>query len=567
MTFAIDDTLLLTASFLLLGLGVIALLSKPRRRSDVLFFAFVIALLGWNIGNFLIDFTDAIAGLPLFAGRVTAIAMSWAPWLFLLFIVSFGRDNERLSKVLVISGSLAAAVFTFLGFTPLIVEDVDTSVFPAAIVRGSLYNVLILHIVVFVVLSIAKLVRRYWYSHGREKIQLLYFVIGIGVMAFIALTTNVFLVQIFGDTRFVRFGPIAPIVLVLAVFYAITYHHLMNIRVIAAQLFVGALWVFTFVQTLTAPFGSNEQIVNGTLFIFVIIVGALLLRSVMKEVRQREHIEKLAEDLRAANNRLAEMDKIKSEFLNIASHQLYTPMTAIRGYVSMMSEGEYGKIPKKQQPIIDILMQASDKLITLIRDLLDVSRIEEGRLQLSLESLDLVNMAKELVTELQPNIQKKGLKLTLHKPKTTIPHVVADAQRIRQVLLNIIDNAVKYTEKGSIHVRVARDGDDLVFSVEDTGMGMTQKEVDVLFTKFTRVGGKNKYRTEGSGLGLYVARQIVQEHNGDIWVESSGMGKGSTFFVKLPVESSPESLEAGENVMIEIQKAGEAHDKEDPVRK
>lgn len=269
---------------------------------------------------------------------------------------------------------------------------------------------------------------------------------------------------------------------------------------------------------------------------------------------QRE-VTRATGELRVANEQLSQLDKAKSEFLSIASHQLYTPLTALKGYLSMVQEGDYGRISTKQRPVMDILRQSSDRLIDLIKNLLDVSRIESGRLELSLESIDLATLARDLVKELIPNAERKKLALVFHDPAGALPHVVADTQRLRQVLLNTVDNAIKYTDQGAVTVRVVQDKDTLVYSVQDTGKGIARDEIDRLFTKFTRVGGAHRYNTEGTGLGLYVARQIVREHHGDIWVESPGVSKGSTFFMRLPIEGSPESLKAGTKVAVGIKAA------------
>jgi len=263
-----------------------------------------------------------------------------------------------------------------------------------------------------------------------------------------------------------------------------------------------------------------------------------------------EDLQKTTVELREANERLAQLDMAKSEFLSIASHQLYTPLTAIKGYLSMVEEGDYGRVNKKMQPVMGILYQSSERLIGLIKNLLDVSRIESGRLELSLESVDLAKMAKEIVTELMPNAQKKSLALNFLCAEDELPHVVADAQRIRQVVLNVVDNAIKYTNNGKIDVRLVKENDSLIFSVQDTGKGVTAEDIGRLFVKFTRVGGAEKYHTDGSGLGLYVARKIVREHHGDIWVDSPGLSRGSTFFVRLPVEGSKEALTVGTSVVV-----------------
>ncbi len=274
----------------------------------------------------------------------------------------------------------------------------------------------------------------------------------------------------------------------------------------------------------------------------------------------QEEVERATHDLAIANKQLKDLDRAKSEFLSIASHQLYTPLTALRGYLSMIQEGDFGNIPVQQQPIISILEQSSARLITLIRNLLDISRIESGRLELNLETVDLGKLAADLVRELLPNAQDKNLALALRQPEGRIPSVIADRERLRQVVLNFIDNALKYTDTGRIDVTVQQDGDDVVCSVTDTGRGMTAKEIQQIFTKFTRVGEDARTRPEGTGLGLYFAKQIAREHHGDATADSPGHGKGATFSLRLPAAGTPHSLKLGEKTTVEI-KAAESKEK------
>lgn len=275
-------------------------------------------------------------------------------------------------------------------------------------------------------------------------------------------------------------------------------------------------------------------------------------------------VKKATKELQVANIQLRDLDKAKSEFLSIASHQLYTPLTALRGYISMLMEGDFGKVNEQQKPILEILEKSSNRLIELIKNLLDISRIESGRLELNLQSVDLVELARELVQDLMPNAMSKNLKMKFNEPKKKLPHAVVDEQRLRQVMLNFIDNAIKYTSKGSVNVYVEQKGDELVFSVVDTGKGITHEEIAKLFNKFSRVGGSARFNTEGTGLGLYVAKQIVKEHRGDLYVESPGENQGSTFIMRLPMEGTDRSLHVGEQASVVIKAAeatGESYEK------
>ncbi len=286
------------------------------------------------------------------------------------------------------------------------------------------------------------------------------------------------------------------------------------------------------------------------------IVGLISLA--LFKARLYEDLQATSAKLAAANAKLVDLDKAKSEFLSIASHQLYTPLTALRGYISMLTEGDYGNIPEEQKPILDILDKSAIRLIELIKNLLDISRIESGRLELNLESVDLVEMAKELVADLLPNAMAKKLKLEFHPPEKPVAHVVVDMQRIRQVMLNFIDNAIKYTPQGNVDVYIVQEGDIVRFSVSDTGKGLATNDIDQLFHKFVRVGGAARFHTEGTGLGLYVAKQIVTEHHGIVRADSPGLNKGSTFIMELPVEGSEKSLKVGEKASVVI-KAADAH--------
>lgn len=285
------------------------------------------------------------------------------------------------------------------------------------------------------------------------------------------------------------------------------------------------------------------------------IVGLISLA--LYKAKIYEDLQKTSAELVIANQQLKDLDKAKSEFLSIASHQLYTPLTALRGYISMIMEGDYGPVSEEQKPVLDILNKSTLRLIELIKDLLDISRIESGRLELHLESIDIVEIAKGLVADLLPNAIAKKLQLTFHDPTEQIPHVVVDSQRIRQVMLNFIDNAIKYTTEGNVDVFVTHSGEKVIFSVQDTGRGLKPNEVDSLFKKFSRVGGAARFNTEGTGLGLYVAKQIVHEHHGEVMVKSPGENKGSTFSMELFAEGAANSLKVGEAASVVI-KAAEA---------
>jgi len=238
------------------------------------------------------------------------------------------------------------------------------------------------------------------------------------------------------------------------------------------------------------------------------------------------------EALQAANEKLKSLDKLKTEFLSLAAHQLRSPLTAIRGYTSMLLEGSFGAVDEKQKEAINRVFESSTHLSKVVEDLLNVSKIEAGGMKYEMAVFDLEKPVHDLATDLSITAQKKGLALSFTTDGKSPYTINGDMEKLRQVVLNIIDNAIKYTEKGSIAVRLSKDAGMVRMSVTDTGMGISAEEKQKLFQKFSR-GEGGKTNTGGSGLGLYLAKQISEAHGGHIAIDSPGVGLGSTFTIEL----------------------------------
>ena len=256
----------------------------------------------------------------------------------------------------------------------------------------------------------------------------------------------------------------------------------------------------------------------------------------------KKEVEVATADLVAANEQLKKLDTAKSEFISIASHQLRTPLTAIKGYISMMLEGDFGQLTKSEAESLQKVFESNERLIRLVENLLNISRIESGRLQFDYTDVQLDDMVASVIDELSGHAKKKGLKLEFKKPSSPLPKIHIDDEKIRQVVMNMIDNAIKYTKQGSVTVSLEQTfagnpepKPELLFSVSDSGMGIRKEDLPNLFQKFSRGTGTSLVHTEGTGLGLYVARQMIEAHKGEIWAESKGEGLGSKFCFKIPV--------------------------------
>lgn len=245
----------------------------------------------------------------------------------------------------------------------------------------------------------------------------------------------------------------------------------------------------------------------------------------------------LYERLKIANENLKALDAARSEFITIASHQLRTPPATIKWYLSAILAGDYGKIKKEAREIIEKTNRTNNSLISLIDDMLNVSRIERGKMEFLFEKTDLLPLAKITYEQLLPQSIEKNLKLSFKAQKKTLPKIMADKEKIRQVMNNLIDNAIKYTKQGGIAVKLWQEGSNINFSVTDTGKGITLEEQGAIFQKFNR-GKESSKQSAGLGLGLYVAKIVIEQHHGKIWAESKGPGQGSIFSFSLPIHST-----------------------------
>lgn len=244
-------------------------------------------------------------------------------------------------------------------------------------------------------------------------------------------------------------------------------------------------------------------------------------------------LQETTDKLKKANETLQELNKLKDEFVSLASHELRTPMTAIKGSLSTVLEGYAGEVPKEAKEFLTASYNENDRLIRLVNNLLNISRIESGRFSFSFEKVNLDELISEVVNNLEIAAREKNLFLR-YQGNNSLPHVFVDSDKIKEVLINLIGNATKYTHEGGVLVKTEfRDG-KVIVSVSDTGHGISKEDQEILFQKFSRVQKEYSKQAGGTGLGLYICKKIIEGHQGEIWLQSE-VGKGSTFFFSVPV--------------------------------
>lgn len=232
--------------------------------------------------------------------------------------------------------------------------------------------------------------------------------------------------------------------------------------------------------------------------------------------------------------KIKEVDQMKDEFISMASHELRTPLSSIKGYVSLVLEGTFGKIanPEMEKSLVRV-MASTKRLEELVEDLLNVSRIEQGRLDIDLSNVSVEPIIDEINGQLKISADEKNLSLIYLRPDEELPMIECDPDRLKQVLVNLVGNSIKYTEKGSITVSTEMNKDNkLEIKIKDTGIGMSAEEQKHLFEKFYRIKNDETEKIIGTGLGLWITKQIVELMNGKIYVESM-KGAGTQFTVIL----------------------------------
>jgi PAS domain S-box-containing protein len=248
---------------------------------------------------------------------------------------------------------------------------------------------------------------------------------------------------------------------------------------------------------------------------------------------------RLAKDIsekKRFERRLKELDRMKSDFVSNVSHELRTPLTAIKGSADNMLDGLTGSLNEKQVRYLSRIKSNTDRLSRLINDLLDLSRIEAGRVEVRPTTLPLTALAEEVAEHMKALAAEKHIRIEVPSPEPSVT-VWADRDKVTQVLMNLIGNAVKFTpEYGKVTVVLAKNGNDYIqISVADTGSGILPEEKNKIFSKFYQVDNIDKQKPKGSGLGLAISKALVEMHGGKIWMESE-VGRGSTFYFTLPAQ-------------------------------
>ncbi len=379
-----------------------------------------------------------------------------------------------------------------------------------------------------------------------ERRPILVFTIGILLFLFSFSGSN-FLGNITKEWELAQYGLFGMPIFMGFLVYLIVNYKAFNIRLLGARILVIAVFSLVLSQLFFVQTMTNRVLTLVTLFL-ISIFGWWLIKSVEQETKQKEQLE-------VANIELMKLDKAKNDFINIASHQLRTPISVIQGVASMLIDGDIDKMPvEEKQRFYEAIWIKSKKLQTIINDILNASKIDNKVSEMDqVEEVDLKEVLNKVVSDFFLEAKERNIALTLDVPKKPISIITGQKKYLEEVFVNLVNNAIKYTPssvmtndvrkvranggQAKIQVKIKESKDKILIQVKDNGIGIPEKSANSLFKKFSRADNAVKMYTDGSGLGLYIVKEIIEDHGGKVWFESE-VNKGTIFFVELPIKTS-----------------------------
>lgn len=287
-----------------------------------------------------------------------------------------------------------------------------------------------------------------------------------------------------------------------------------------------------------AAYAPTETVYQGLWQIGLILLVTIFCRFLAMQLKQEKSAK---EEALAYQKVLKEESGRQRELISLTSHQLYTPLSMIRGFVSMLNDKSLGELNPQQKEAVNEIHLNSKRMTSLVSELLSISYIQSGNIEVHLSSGKIEEIVQNCVNQFNKNLPKKEIALEFTKPSNLKP-IRIDQDKIRQVINNFIDNAIKYTTRGKIEITLQQTDQETTFIIKDEGAGIDPEDFNKLFQPFFRGQNILELDNKGTGLGLYIAKMIIEKHHGKIWAKSEGKNEGATFAFSLPNNNSPASI-------------------------
>ncbi|MEK7644093.1 MAG: ATP-binding protein [Patescibacteria group bacterium] len=536
INFVIDfySILPLTCALFVMFFGVFILLKDYHSRMNQLLFGFCFSMFFWMFGTFMMFATRGNLAAALFWDRFVYAGVVFMPPFMHHFSLVFTQSEGKQKKLLFVNYFLAFC-FLLVSQSRYFVDGLYYYSWGVHSQARILHHFFMGYFFLGTGIFFTNLLRYYRAINDKIiRLQIKYVFVAFAFVIFIGGSAYLFAYGI--DTKF-PFSYVTGLIFPVMLFYSVSRHHLLGAKVVATEILVGITEFLTVMQIFFSS--SLSEVVVRVLFVFFVgIIGILLIKSIRKEAARLEEISHLAMSLEKANLRLQELDRQKTEFLSIASHQLRTPLSILKGFIELLSDGAYGKPTRKMKETLENMDESNERLVKLVDEFLDITRIEQGRTKFTFRDCDINAVIEGVVKELRDRARDKGIKISWENKK--MPTVKIDDEKIRHVLFNFIDNAIKYSSKGTIRVESEREKDGIRVTVKDNGIGFDKKDEVNFFQKFYRGENVQGANVNGTGLGLYVCRKFIETHGGQVVAHSRGLGKGGEFNFWIPLIPPPQ---------------------------
>jgi signal transduction histidine kinase len=521
-------------------LGIVVFISDRKNATTKLFFSFVIISVIWSIMNYL-SYQTNDSSFKLWTIRLVLFFASFHAFIFFMLMRTFPNASVNMGSrlkwgLVTVTCIVALLVLSPLVFPRVVIVPGSQIAQPVPAFGIGIFALFVLTMIISGVVSLIRKIRKA--ATDIERIQFKYLLSGVVLMFGLIVIFNFLMPAFFNDSRFVPFAAAFTLPFIVCAAYAIFKHHLLSVKVVSTEILAFLLTAVTFSEIIFSQ-SLVEILFRIGEFILVLVFGILLIQSVLREVEQREELQRLNDKLDAANKQLEELSHFKSELLSLASHQIRSPLAAIKGFGTLITTGAYGPVPDVIKAKVEQMSKSADSLISLINTLLDMRKVDEGKMDYQMARADLNKIVNDVVDLMKPLAETKKLEFKFDSPGHEIP-VNADAEKLKQVIQNLTDNAIKYTPAGFVHLELKEEPSTTpgqapvaIVTVSDSGVGFAPDLAPHLFEEFIR-DARVKKQILGTGLGLYIARKIAEAHGGTVWAESAGEGKGSAFHVKVP---------------------------------
>lgn len=514
--------LVLVSNFIL---GIFIYLSSKKSIININFFIFSTTATLWGVSMFLFRSFPEYSN-SLFARMLYASA-SMIPFVFLYFTRVFPTEAYGLSRryiqvlsipfLLIFSMSLMEGLL-IVSSSSILGEE------PKIFFHQKYHFIYALYINVYFAICYIILFLKYFKATGIERVQMAYVITGTLVGTMIGVSTNLVMPYL-GDFSLNWMGQIGVISMVGAIAYSIMKHRLFNMKVLATQFIVAVLCISMFTRLLFST-TDKDLVINVVFLIITLIVGIFLIRSVIKEVKLREQVEKLAEDLQKANLG-------QSNLIHFMNHQVKGRFGNAKNIFAELLTDDYGVMPKDAIPLLQKGLEETNMGVDYVQSILHGASAENGTLPYEMADMDMQELVESVFNKQKEYAEKKGLKISLNIEKGNYI-IKGDSTQLSEAVKNLIDNSINYTMEGSIDVSLSS-VDKVKLVIKDTGVGITSDDKQKLFKSGGRGSESLKINVNSTGYGLAFVKGVVEAHKGRVWAESDGRGKGSVFVLELPI--------------------------------